>query len=111
MMSKIAKRTGAVAAVALTLTVAAAPHAAYARHGNGAAIAHGVLGGLALGTAIGSGQPAYTAPAPAYYYPQPQSYYYTPPAYYSAPTYSYYGDAPAYDPAPYGYANYGYDQE
>ena len=87
------KRAGAVAAIAITLTAAAAPNIAYARHGGGAAIALGIIGTMLAGAAIASSQPVYAAP-PAYYY-QPQGYDAAP---------SYYGpQAGYYQPAPYGY--------
>jgi hypothetical protein len=71
--------TFAVAAVSLT-----SPGTAYARHGNGAAIALGILGGALAGAAIASSAGAgYYAAPPAYYYP------YAPPVYSVAP-------APAY---------------
>jgi hypothetical protein len=90
------KRAGAVAAIAVTLTAAAAPNIAYARHGGGAGagIALGIIGTMLAGAAIASAQPAYAAP-PAYYY-QPQGYdaapaYYGPPAgYYQPYGYGYY---------------------
>ena len=70
--------------VVLTLTVSVAsltsPETAYAKHGNGAAIALGILGGALAGAAIGSGPaPGYYAAPPAYYYP------YAPPVYSVAP--------------------------
>src|SRR5579883_2418146 len=61
-------------------------------HGNGAAIALGILGGVIAGAAIASSQGGY------YYQPAPA--YYAPPAWYAPPA--------AYQPAPYGYAGYGY---
>ena len=86
------KRAGAVTAIALTLTAAAVPQAAYARdhHGGGAGIALGIIGGILAGAAIASAQPVYAA-APAYHYPQA---YAAPPAYYGPPA-GYY--------QPYGY--------
>jgi hypothetical protein len=86
------KRTGAVGAIALTLTAAAVPQAAYARdhHGRGG-IALGIIGGILAGAAIASAQPGYAA-APAYYYPQAYNAlpaYYGPPAGYYQP-YGYY---------------------
>jgi hypothetical protein len=100
------KRAGAVATIAVTLTAAAAPNAAYARHGSGADIALGILGGVLAGAAIASSQPGYAA-APAYYYQAP-AYYAPQPAYYYAPPEAHYSPPPAYyRPAPYGYAAYG----
>jgi hypothetical protein len=89
------KRAGAVTAIAVALSAAAAPNIAYARHGGGGAgIALGIIGTMLAGAAIASAQPAYAAP-PAYYY-QPQGYdaappYYGPPAgYYQPYGYGYY---------------------
>jgi len=70
-------------------------------------IAAGVLGGLAVGTAIGASvsQPYY-APQPAYYAPPP-TYYAPPPVYYqpAQPPVVYYQPAPAcYYPRPVYYA-------
>jgi hypothetical protein len=89
--------------VVLTLTVSVAsltsPETAYAKHGNGAAIALGILGGALAGAAIGSGQaPGYYAAPPAYYYP------FAPPVYSvaPAPVYSYAPPPPPYcAPVPY----------
>ena len=86
----------ALAAIAILAAGASAavPTTAYARHGEGAAIALGILGGAILGGAVAQGAapaPSYYAPAPAYYYsPPPQPYYYAAPTYYAAPAY----DAP-----------------
>ena len=71
----------AIAAVSLT-----SPETAYAKHGNGAAIALGVISGTLAGAAIASSTaPGYYAAPPTYYYPP------APPAYYvaPAPVYSY----------------------
>jgi hypothetical protein len=110
-LTSVARGTGR-ALMALTLAVAAvsvtSPGTAYARHGDGAAIALGILGGALAGAAIASSTapgyygappayyypsyatPAYAVePAPAYYYSPPAAYYYAPAPYYS-PTY-YYG--------------------
>ena len=87
------KRAGAVTAIALALTAAAAPNMAYARHGHGAGIALGIIGTMLAGAAIASAQPGYAGP-PAYYY-QPQGYD-TAPGYYGPP-------AGYYQPSPYGY--------
>ncbi len=90
------KRAGAVTAVAVALTAAAAPNIAYARHGGGAGIALGIIGTMLAGAAIASSQPAYAAP-PAYYY-QPQGYDAAP---------GYYGPAAGYyQSSPYGYGYY-----
>jgi hypothetical protein len=96
--------------VALTFAVAAvslaSPGTAYARHGDGAAIALGILAGALAGAAIASSTgPGYYAAPPAYYYP------YAPPVYSiaPAPTY-YYAPPPAayYGPAPYRGPQYYY---
>jgi hypothetical protein len=85
--TSIARRIGR-GLVALTFVVAmvslTSPGTAYAKHGNGAAIALGILGGALAGAAIASSTaPGYYAAPPAYYYP------YAPPVYSVAP-------APAY---------------
>jgi hypothetical protein len=90
-------RAGAVAAITATLAATAVPNPAYARHGNGAGIALGIIGGMLAGAAIASSQSGYAA-SPAYYYQPPQAYE-APQAYYGQPAY--------YEPAPYGYASYG----
>jgi hypothetical protein len=110
-------RTGIVRRIArglvvLTLTVSVAsltsPGTAYAKHGNGAAIALGILGGALAGAAIGSGPaPGYYAAPPAYYYP------YAPPVYSvaPAPVYSYAPPPPVYyAPVPY-YGPRFYDRD
>lgn len=93
--------TFAVAAVALT-----PPRTAYARHGDGAAIALGILGGALAGAAIASSAgPGYYAAPPAYYYP------YAPPAYSIAPAPAYYYAPPPaayYGPVPYRGPQYYY---
>ncbi|MBI3437029.1 MAG: hypothetical protein HY056_18420 [Proteobacteria bacterium] len=65
----------AAATVAVTLTAASGDAFAQRR---GAAVAAGVLGGLAAGAIIGGaiagGPPAYAAPPPAYYAPPPAYY-------------------------------------
>ena len=98
---------GAVAAIAATLGVTAVPNAAYARHGDGAGIALGIIGGMLAGAAIASSQPGYAAP-PIYYYQQPAQVYYAPSPYYEPPT-AYYA-APSWYSRPdhYGYMRYGY---
>ena len=62
-------------------------------------VAAGVLGGLAVGTAIGASvsQPAYYSAPPTYYAPPP-TYYSPPPVYYqpAPPPVAYYQPAPAY---------------
>ena len=92
--SSFIKRGGAVTAIAVALTAAAAPNIAYARHGGGAGIALGIIGTMLAGAAIASALPAYAAP-PAYYY-QPQGYD-------MAPAYDYGPPAGYYQPSPYGY--------
>jgi hypothetical protein len=108
-------RTGIVRRIArslavLMLTVSVAsltsPGTAYAKHGNGAAVALGILGGALAGAAIASSPtPGYYAAPPAYFYP------YAPPVYSvaPAPVYSnappppvYYAPAPYYGPRFYG---------
>jgi hypothetical protein len=98
--------------VVLTLTVSVAsltlPGTAYAKHGNGAAIALGILGGALAGAAIASSPASgYYAAPPAYYYP------YAPPVYSvaPAPVYSYAPPPPVYyTPAPY-YGPRFYDRD
>jgi hypothetical protein len=99
-------RAGAVAAIAATLGATAIPNVAYAKHGDGAGIALGIIGGMLAGAAIASSQSGYAAP-PAYYYPQPPRVYYSPPPYYEPPT-AYYA-APSWysQPDSYGYTGYG----
>jgi hypothetical protein len=71
-------------------------------HGNGAAIAAGILGAVVIGSLIANSQPSYAAPQP-YYQPQPQPYtyyepqpqpYYPPPQVYYEPPQQYYAPAP-----------------
>lgn len=99
-------RAGAAAAVAALLVTTVAPNAAYAKHGNGAGIALGILGGVLAGAAIASSQLGYAASPYSYYYQQPQVYY-SPPAYYEPPAAYYYQQPSYYQAAPYGYAGYG----
>ena len=112
-------RAGTVAVVTAALATTVAPNAAFARHGSGSDIALGILGGVLVGSAIGSAAipyyggysyPYYAAPTPSYYYAPAPSYYYAPqPSYYYQP--SYYSPQPAYDQqAPYGYAGYNDDR-
>ena len=78
------------------------PATAYAKHGNGAAIALGILGGALAGAAIASpAASGYYAAPPVYYYP------YAPPVYsvapapvysYAPPPAAYYVPVPAYGP-------------
>lgn len=103
-VTSVGRRTGRVL-VALAFAVAAAsltlPETAYAKHGNGAAIALGLLGGALAGAAIASTAPGYYAAPPAYYYPYAPPVYSVapPPAYYYAPPpASYYAPAPYYGP-------------
>ena len=99
-------RAGAVAAIAATLGATAVPNVAYAKHGNGAGVALGIIGGMLAGAAIASAQSGYAAP-PAYYYQPPPQVYYSQTPYYEPPT-AYYA-APSWhsQPAPYGYTGYG----
>ena len=95
--------TFAVAAVALT-----PPRTAYARHGDGAAIALGILGGALAGAAIASAGPGYYAAPPAYYYPYAPAAYSIAPApayYYAPPPAAYYGPVPYRGPQ-YYYSGY-----
>jgi hypothetical protein len=82
-------RRGLVAFAFVVVTASmASPGTAYAKHGNDAAIALGILGGALAGVAIASSTPPgyYTTP-PGYYYP------YAPPVYSAVPArvYSYSG--------------------
>jgi hypothetical protein len=112
--TSIRRRTGrGLTAVALVIAAVSltSPGTAYARHGNGAGIALGILGGALAGAAIASATaPGYYGAPPTYYYPQiysaPLAYYYTPtPAYYYAPAPTYYMPTPYYGP------QYYYDRE
>jgi hypothetical protein len=88
-----------VLVLAVSVGSLTAPGTAYARHGNGAAIALGILGGALAGAAIASSNaPGYYAAPPAYYYP------YAPPVYSAVPAPAYsYAPPPAvyYPPVPY----------
>ncbi|HWM47118.1 MAG TPA: hypothetical protein VNR11_09420 [Xanthobacteraceae bacterium] len=78
--------TALAAAAAVAIAAVAAPKPAEARN-RGAAIAAGVIGGIAAGALIaGATRPSYGYPA-----------YYGGPAYYGAP--AYYPAAPVYGPA------------
>jgi hypothetical protein len=112
-LTNVARRTGR-GLVALAFAVAAvslaSPETAHARHGNGAAIALGILGGTLAGAAIAAATtpPAYYAAPPGYYYPYaPPGYSVAPaPVYnYAPPSAAYYGPAPYYGP---GYYHNGY---
>jgi hypothetical protein len=107
--TSIGRRTGqgltAVALVVIAAVSLTSPSTAYAKHGNGAGIALGILGGALAGAAIASATaPGYYAAPPAYYYPYapyrysaPPAYYYSPaPAYYYAPAPAYYAPTPYY---------------
>ena len=85
--------------MALTLAVSlgslTSPGMAYAKHGNGAAIALGILGGALAGAAIASSTaPGYYAAPPSYYYP----YAMPVPVYSHAPHAVYYAPVPYYRP-------------
>jgi hypothetical protein len=71
--TSIARRIGRglmVLALAVSVGSLTSPGTAYAKHGNGAAIALGILGGALAGAAIASSTPpGYYAPPPAYYCP------------------------------------------
>jgi hypothetical protein len=102
-------RSLVVLAFAFSAGTLISPGTAYAKHGDGAAIALGILGGALAGAAIGSATaPGYYAAPPAYYYP------YAPPVYsvapapvysYAPPPAVYYGPVPYYRP---GYYFNGY---
>ena len=97
----IARRIGRVLmvlAIAVTAGSVTSPGTAYARHGDGAAIALGIIGGALAGAAIASSPPGYYPAPPTYYYP------YAPPVYSVAPAPVYsYAPPPAayYTPVPY----------
>jgi hypothetical protein len=103
------KQVGRVilAAAFVAASALASPSNAHPRHGNGAGIALGIIGGILAGAAIASAAaPPYYAPPPAYYYP------YAPRAYSAAPAYSYAPPQAYYAPTPYygapSYYGYGY---
>lgn len=102
--ASIARRVGrglVVLAFAVSAGSLTSPGTAYARHGDGAAIALGILGGALAGAAIASSTaPGYYAAPPAYYYPYaPPVYSVAPaPAYSYAPPPAYYAPAPYYGP-------------
>lgn len=102
--ASIARRVGrglVVLALAVSAGSLTSPGTAYARHGDGAAIALGILGGALAGAAIASSTaPGYYAAPPAYYYPYaPPVYSVAPaPAYSYAPPPAYYAPAPYYGP-------------
>jgi hypothetical protein len=104
--TSIARRIGRVLMVlafAFTAGAVTSPGTAHARHGDGAAIALGIIGGALAGAAIASSPPGYysappayypypgpvysVAPAPVYSYAPPPAAYYTPVPYYGAPYY------------------------
>jgi hypothetical protein len=107
--ASIARRVGrglVVLAFAVSAGSLTSPGAAYARHGDGAAIALGILGGALAGAAIASSTaPGYYPAPPAYYYP------YAPPVYSvaPAPAYSYAPPAAYYAPVPYYGPRYYYN--
>src|SRR5215471_13488853 len=97
-----------VLAFAVTAGSLTSPGTAYAKHGDGAAIALGIIGGALAGAAIASSTAPgyYAAPAP-YYYP------YAPPVYSVAPVPVYsYAPPPAayYPPVPYYGPGYYYSR-
>ena len=100
----------AIAIVLATVSLTS-PGTAYAGHGNGAAVALGVLGGALAGVAIASGAPGYYAAPPAYYSPYAPQVYAAPPAYYYAapPAYYYAPPSPYYAPTPYYGSQYYYN--
>src|SRR5258708_35531761 len=85
--------------LAITALAFAGSQVQTAKAHDGWGVAAGVLGGLAVGTAIGASvsQPAYYSAPPAYYAPPP-TYYAPPPVYYqpAPPPVGYYQPAPAY---------------
>jgi hypothetical protein len=91
-----------VLALAASVGSLTSPGTAYAKDGNGAAIALGILGGALAGGAIASSTPpGYYAAPPAYYYPYAPPIYYVAPApvySYSPPPAVYYAPAPYYTP-------------
>src|SRR6516162_11390726 len=97
-----------VLAFAVTAGSVTSPGTAYAKHGDSAAIALGIIGGALAGAAIASSvAPGYYAAPPSYYYP------YAPPVYSvaPAPVYSYAPPPPVYyAPAPY-YGPRFYDRD
>jgi hypothetical protein len=98
-------RGAAVVAIAATLGATAVPNAAYAKHGNGAGIALGIIGGMLAGAAIASAQSGYAAP-PGYYYQEQPQVYYSPPPYYAPPS-AYYSARSWYRQSePDGYTDY-----
>ena len=90
--------------LAVSVGSVTSPGAAYAKHGNGAAIALGILGGALAGAAIASSTaPGYYAP-PTYYYPYAPRIYSVAPA----PFYSYAPPPAVYAPVPYYGAGFYY---
>jgi hypothetical protein len=91
-----------VITLAVSVGSLTSPGTAYAKHGNGAAIALGILGGALAGAAIASSPgPGYYAAPPAYYYPYaPRVYSVAPaPVYsYAPPPAVYYAPVPYYGP-------------
>ena len=101
-MDRIARGIGRglmVLTLAVSVSALTSPGTAYAKHGNGAAIALGILGGALAGAAIASSPPlGYYAAPPAYYYPPALPVYSVVPA----PVYSYVPPpAVHYPPVPY----------
>ena len=98
-----------VLAFAVTAGLLTSPGTAYAKHGNGAAIALGILGGALAGAAIASSPPlGYYAAPPAYYYPPALPVYSVVPApvySYVPPPAAYYAPVPYYGPR-YYYGGY-----
>src|SRR5215470_17221929 len=110
--TSIARRIGrglTVLTLAISVGSLTSPGTAYAKHGNGAAIALGILSGALAGAAIASSTaPGYYAAPPAYYYPYaPPVYSVTPaPVYsYAPPPAAYFAPVPNYGP---GYYYRGY---
>ena len=99
-VGRVILAAGLVSASALAM-----PASAHPRHGNGAGIALGIIGGVIAGAAIASAAaPPYYAPPPAYYYPYAPRAYSAAPAYSYAPPQVYYAPTPYYGaPSYYGY--------
>ena len=111
-MDRIARGIGRglmVLTLAVSVSALTSPGTAYAKHGNGAAIALGILGGALAGAAIGSSTPlGYYAAPPAYYYPPAPPVYSVVPApvyFYVPPPAAYYAPVPYYGPR-YYYGGY-----
>ena len=110
--TSIARRIGRVLMVlafAVTAGSVTSAGTAHAKHGDGAAIALGIIGGTLAGAAIASSTPpGYFAAPPTYYYPYAPPVYSVAPApvyFYAPPPAAYYAPVPYYVP---GYYYSGY---